>query len=51
MSIYNAYVKTCHGVRCYQVAAFCEGAARREAETYGYVQLVYRVCACQQHKG
>lgn len=51
MSIYNAYVRTCHGVKCYQVSAVSRDAAWREASEYGRVQLVYRVCPCKQHKG
>jgi hypothetical protein len=49
MAIYNAYVETCHGMRCYQVAAVSEDAAKREAGEYGRVRFVHRVCAC--HNG
>lgn len=52
MSMYNAYVETAHGMRCYQVAAMSEDEAKRCASDYGRVRYVCRVagCACQQGK-
>jgi hypothetical protein len=45
MSKYNAFVETCHGMRCYEVIAASEGEAKRLAEDYGRVKFVHRVCA------
>lgn len=49
MSLYNVYVETCHGMRCYQIAAMNEGEAKNSGMDYGRVRYVCRVCGCITH--
>lgn len=46
MSIYHAFVKTAHGIKCYEVCADTLEHAQEEAYCYGPVTLIYKTCKC-----